>query len=214
MYYGNEKITNQGRELDFSILDFWRWAHSNIDESLERGIFAEYIVNTAVADRADGVRLDGPYDIIGCNGLKIEVKSTAIKHGSGKTGNDTKNSFSIAPVKIWNSWTYSFAEEYSRPSDIYVFAVWKNGDNSNSMTDVDSWIFYVVSTNVINTELGVDTKNVSLSKIQQLRRPCKYSDLKMVIYKEFSEHGNLTFSEPPMREDPFLSEEEVNTLQS
>lgn len=195
MYSGDETINLGDGKPVHSVLDFWRWAHNTLDDRFERGVFAEYLVYTAVSDRA-GKRYDGPYDLIGCNGLKIEVKSVAVSYKDDKLGNDTKSTFNISPVQIWNGWTRTFSKEKIRPSDIYVFAVWTDAGNRDSIIDSNSWEFYVMATSFVNETFGTDSKSVSLSRIKKHRTPCCYSDLYKAVYKEYCEHSCLTFSNP------------------
>ena len=42
MYDGNEKVILKGEYLNYSMLDFWRWAYSNIHYNMQRGTFADY----------------------------------------------------------------------------------------------------------------------------------------------------------------------------
>ena len=46
---GDEKLTSGEKELDFSLLDFWRWSVSDILSNATRGILAEFIVAKAWA---------------------------------------------------------------------------------------------------------------------------------------------------------------------
>ena len=48
MYDGNEKVILNGEYLDYSMLDFWRWAYSNIHYNMQRGTFADYLVRCAL----------------------------------------------------------------------------------------------------------------------------------------------------------------------
>jgi hypothetical protein len=61
---------------DRIVLDYWRWAHSDILENVQRGIFAEYLVAEALgitaAHRVGWTGYDLDY-----GGYKIEVKSSA-----------------------------------------------------------------------------------------------------------------------------------------
>jgi len=45
---GLEKLTFQGNELEYNLLDFWRWSVSDILSNATRGRFAEFIVGTAI----------------------------------------------------------------------------------------------------------------------------------------------------------------------
>ena len=61
------------------VLDFWRYAFSNLNSNVLRGALAEFLVETAVRNTAEiGVRNPwGDYDIVTPTGRKVEVKCAA-----------------------------------------------------------------------------------------------------------------------------------------
>ena len=48
MYTGDEKLLLNGKELSFSILEFWQWAYSALNLNINRGMLAEFIVKSAM----------------------------------------------------------------------------------------------------------------------------------------------------------------------
>lgn len=48
MYDGSEKLLFGSDSLDFSILDFWSWAYSDLIRNVNRGAFAEFLVKSAM----------------------------------------------------------------------------------------------------------------------------------------------------------------------
>ncbi len=182
--YGNERLRCGEKELEFSVMDYWRWSSNNIANRLERGFFAEFLVQTAISGSASGVRYDQSCDLIGRNGLRIEVKSAAIYDHSGKNGKQTSPRFGIAPVKIWNEEIYDFSEERSRPSDVYVFCLFQAGEDREKILDIDNWEFWVVPTKVINEACGSTAQSISLSRLKELQpHTCTYHELENEVYR-------------------------------
>ena len=48
MYSGNERLIHDGKYLSNTMLDFWKWAYSDILHNMQRGTFAEFIVKCAL----------------------------------------------------------------------------------------------------------------------------------------------------------------------
>ena len=53
---GNEKLTYEGSETNYNLLDFWRWSVSDILSNATRGIFAEFVVGTAIGLNPENLR--------------------------------------------------------------------------------------------------------------------------------------------------------------
>ena len=71
---GNEKFVHMDNGHEFQLIDFWKWAYSDIIGNAERGILAEYIVSSAF-NTDDKYRVEwDAYDILTEDGIKIEVK--------------------------------------------------------------------------------------------------------------------------------------------
>src|SRR5436309_971470 len=63
--------------IDANVLDFWRWAFSDLRENTTRGILAEYLVAKAVGDDR-GLRSSWDnFDVRATDGTTIEVKCSA-----------------------------------------------------------------------------------------------------------------------------------------
>ena len=50
---GKERLTVEGKDLDFDLLGFWRWSTSDILSNTTRGKFAEFNVGTANSGHRD-----------------------------------------------------------------------------------------------------------------------------------------------------------------
>ena len=61
---------------DATVVDFWRFALSNLWMNNARGYLAEFLVAKAVG--STGLRIEwDPYDVLAPNGTTIEVKTSA-----------------------------------------------------------------------------------------------------------------------------------------
>ena len=56
---GDEAFCVRGENLEFAVLDYWRWANSDLLDNAARGVLAEFLVANAVNQTnpvASGVR--------------------------------------------------------------------------------------------------------------------------------------------------------------
>jgi hypothetical protein len=60
-----------------SVLDFWRWAFSDLRTNIVRGVLAEYLVARAVGDLSPLRKAWDNWDVTTATGIKVEVKSSA-----------------------------------------------------------------------------------------------------------------------------------------
>ena len=75
---GEEIVHNNGKPVGGSILDFWRWSASDLVSNATRGVFAEYLVHTALGGDTTAVRNEwDAHDITTLDGIAVEVKSCA-----------------------------------------------------------------------------------------------------------------------------------------
>src|SRR5215831_5345550 len=74
---GNEPFVGPTGQLPFAVVDFWRWAVSDLIENTTRGLLAEFLVGQALG-ATNTLRCGwDAFDLRTSNGLKIEVKSCA-----------------------------------------------------------------------------------------------------------------------------------------
>jgi hypothetical protein len=154
---GAEKFTSQQRELEFSPLDFWCWAVSDVASNATRGVLAEFVVakalgiDTVIRDEWDD------YDLLTKDGVKIEVKSSAYIQSWNQKKPSTPI-FDIAKRKHYTdpeTGEYRKYDEPRRVADIYIFALMKGAITKTSdPLDLDNWEFYVVPTSVIDERFG------------------------------------------------------------
>ena len=154
--------------------DFWAWAYSSILTNITRGLFAEFLVGTALG-AVEGTRTEwDSFDLL-CGDAKIEVKSSAYLQ-SWPQDELSKIGWSISPS------TYQYdgkTKDQEPPADCYVFCVYceKKDRSPAKVLDLEEWEFYVVPTTVIREELS-GQKTVSHNRIKSLTGAVPYSDLK------------------------------------
>lgn len=75
---GEESLNFEGKSLNKPLIEFWRWNSSNLLNNTLRGVFAEFIVATALDIDLTDVHSDwASYDLKDNDGRRIEVKSSA-----------------------------------------------------------------------------------------------------------------------------------------
>lgn len=164
---------------DATILDFWKWAYSDILTNRNRSIFAEFIVGHLLGVLDNPREEWAPYDFE-YNGKKIEVKSAAFVQ-SWEQEKPSKISFDISKKQELDDEGIYFTGETIRPADIYVFCLFSDMNlDSADVLNLDSWLFYIIPTHHIDEKFG-DQKNVTLNRIKESCSPVKCHEVKGVI---------------------------------
>ena len=172
-YLPDEMFVSNG-ETVFSVLDYWRYAHSQLNA--EADTLAEFFVAKALGiNKAENVNYWTAYDMAYRN-KRIEVKSTRYVH-PWNTHISEVRTFSIEPTN--NSyWGYDKAgaggdKLLSRQSEVYVFCLNNNKDiDKCDPLRLDDWIFYVVPTFEINNycKNNPNQKKISLNVVKRLAK--------------------------------------------
>jgi hypothetical protein len=75
---GAGPFTAAGRPVGATVADLWGWSRSDLLDTTERGVLAEFIVATALGIPAGGVREGwAAWDLAAPDGVRVEVKSAA-----------------------------------------------------------------------------------------------------------------------------------------
>lgn len=191
---GLELLMDGNSVLPFHIAEYWQWAYSDMLRNTQRGVFAEFVVKSAL--ELGGVRVNDdirsnfePYDLVGptiyqCSTLprleisniefsyipcRIEVKSAAyLQAWEPHKGTVPKISFSIAPARLPDeTGDYKIDAPKHRNSDLYVFSIYASKEKEQNILDMNLWRFYVVKTSVLDDKCG-EQKTISLAKLQAL----------------------------------------------
>jgi hypothetical protein len=133
------------------VLDFWRWSASDLLSNTARGVFAEFIVASALGCPLEGVREGwAAFDLLSLEGIKVEVKSSAYLQSWAQRRHSTIV-FSTRSARAWDADTNVLAKEAQRQADVYVFALLAHRNKASvEPLDLDQWSFYVLSTAVLN----------------------------------------------------------------
>ena len=160
-----------GREpflgMPHTLCDYWAWAHSDIASNAERGKLAEYLVRCAVqADFPYRTEWDA-FDVLSEEGIKIEVKASSYLQ-TWRQERFSAIQFDIAPKRWWDAETNTYAQDKSRPADVYVFCLFscKDAGTANPL-DLKQWEFYVLSTRVLD-EQAPRQKRIGLNALLRL----------------------------------------------
>ncbi|MBQ8973089.1 MAG: hypothetical protein IJ074_08435 [Clostridia bacterium] len=178
---GDERIRDANGDPVASIASYWGWAHSNLMDNTERGAYAEYLVRLAVGTNAPVRNQWDAFDIETPEGIRIEVKTSGYIQ-SWAQERPSAIRFSIRPARGWNGATGTYAATALRQSDVYVFCLLANADQSTvDPLDLSQWNFYVLPTKDLNLKLG-SQKTISLSGILRLgARMVAFGELRKTI---------------------------------
>lgn len=163
--------------IDATVLDFWRFAMSDLRMNNIRGYLAEFLVSRAVG--ADGVRVEwDAYDVLAPDGTKIEVKSSAYM----QVWDQRRPSRIVFGGLVGRTWTPQDggSPEPTFNADVYVFAVQTaTTHDAYDMLVLDQWAFYVVPRQKLE-DLGY--KSISLPTLEGLTDgPVRHADLAETI---------------------------------
>jgi hypothetical protein len=127
---------------DSRVLDFWRFAMSDLRMNNVRGYLAEFLVAKAVG--AGGLRIEwDAYDVLSPDGVKIEVKSAAYLQAWDQRQLSRINFAGLRG----RTWTPQDGEspEATYNADVYVFALHtaKTHAAYNAL-DLSQWTFWVL----------------------------------------------------------------------
>lgn len=161
---GNEPFTMGGSWSGHTVLDFWRWLGSDLNNNILRAALGEYIVSMAFDVPYNAVRDRwSAYDVMSKHGLRIEVKTAAYT----QTWQQKKPSlicFDVAK-KVAEGIVPSIAKRYS---DLYVFCIYMANTADQSPLELTNWEFYTVWTDDIDFRLGNQKSITLVSLVRRL----------------------------------------------
>jgi hypothetical protein len=174
---GAEPLHINRTPVGTEVLDFWRWAVSDLAGNNLRGHLAEFIVAKALG-LPTVVRAEwDECDLVTEEGIRVEVKSAAyIQTWAQKEL--SKISFGIARAYGWDTDANERRTQAARNSDVYVFCLQHHRDqNTFDILDLSQWTFLVLSTAELNEKVG-SQNTISLGSLKRLGpKECAYPDL-------------------------------------
>lgn len=164
---GETPIMDNDRKTIARLVDFWSWAHSDINGNTERGILAEYLVACAIGMN-NNIRVNfDSFDLITPEGITLEVKSSGYIQTWGQE-NLSKITFGIQPTAGWDKTTNTYKNEKMRQAQVYVFCVLKHKEQQSiNPLNIVQWDFYLLPTSTLNEKVKMQ-KNISLSSLLKL----------------------------------------------
>jgi hypothetical protein len=140
--------------LDARVVDFWRWAFSDLRDNTTRGILAEYLVARAVGDLRK-LRVGwANFDVLAPDGTTIEVKCSAFLQ-SWNQRRHSSLSFGRLSAREFDEARNEYSVDPRVRADVFVFAVQNQRDPvAYDMLDLSHWQFWVVDADTIRTKGG------------------------------------------------------------
>jgi hypothetical protein len=178
---GTEPLSYHNKDLNFTLLDFWRWYSSDILSNATRGILAEFVIATALGIDITVVRDEwAAYDLTTPDGIKVEVKSAAYLQTWFQRKLSTI-SFSTKAARYWDAASNEQALISKRHADVYVFCHLKHEDKSTvNPLNLNHWDFYVLSTHELNNYTR-SQHSITLKSLQKLAPAMEYDELKAQV---------------------------------
>jgi hypothetical protein len=166
LLHGDERLYNSSLALEkATVLDFWRWAFSDLQMNNVRGIFAEWLVSRLLDIPLDVRDSWQEWDLKTPEGVTIEVKTSAYVQAWPQR-KESKIVFTGLKSRRWYPDTNKYAEEKTYHADLYVFCVQVEKDPRKwDALDLGQWRFYLVT----RDELAqMNQESLSLSTLAQL----------------------------------------------
>ena len=166
---GDERFTGLG---DATVLDFWRFAMSDLRTNNTRGYLAEFLVARALDVVSERVEWDD-FDVL-WEDVTIEVKSSAyLQVWPQRKPSQIK--FTNLRGRAWGDITAGLAAEKTHKADVYVLAVHtiQQHDHYDPL-DITAWVFHVLPRATL-AELNVDS--LTLPTVARLADPVTYAGL-------------------------------------
>ena len=179
-------------ELDID--RFRRWALGNLVDNRNRGLFAEWLVGEAldVIDEATPRREWDAYDLM-YRETRIEIKASG---RSQSWSQERPSTIRFGIEQRSSSWTAASDEwiphdQPTRFADVYVFCLHQPVPATNeNVVDPAHWTFWVVSTEVLDQELG-SQKSLGIRTLNRLASPVAWSDIRDEVDARVDSRQNI-----------------------
>ena len=189
---GKKTLFTKDGDTKCSIQEFWAWSSSDLVDNTLRGVFAEYIVATAL-----GIDLNVPRDNwleydLKYKGYNIEIKTSGYvqawhrkpkeakqiidetKIHTDDLNSDTKKQkistlrFGVGKTRKFDRNIGSYEAVARRHAEVYVFCIQtcKEIENVNIL-DIDQWRFYVLRKDVFINEYE-NTESIGIETLKRL----------------------------------------------
>jgi hypothetical protein len=158
--------------------DFWAWAYSDVLSNLNRSMFAEFLVGSALGETS---RPRVEWD---CVDFRFRNRTVKVKTSGYLNWLDNRPSsirFDIEKKVPWDARTNTYGPSAVRSADCYVFCLHKEQDRARcNVLDASAWEFYIVATEELNRRFG-GQKSLSLARLRTIASAVAYSELRRSI---------------------------------
>jgi len=168
-------------DINFTLLDFWAWAFSDVLTNTARGILAEFIVAKALdidvkKPREAWAKFDLEYKDCG-----IEVKSASY-HQRWFQKRMSTISFNVPKRRAWNADTNQLEEKSQRQADFYVLSLLSEKDRTKiNPLNINQWKFWIIETEFFNNRKRSQHSITYNSLIKEIGEPVCYHQIKKTI---------------------------------
>lgn len=165
------------RDRESNLLDFWRWAFSDLRMNNIRGVFAEWMVGKLLD-------LDPPprnswdsCDLRLPDGKGIEVKSAAYLQAWERV-KPSRITFAGLRGRVWDP-RIGYAKEQTCNAEVYVFCLQIEKDPEKwDAFNLDQWRFHVLPRRVIEER---DFSRIGLEPLRKLTRELRAEELQSTV---------------------------------
>lgn len=159
-----------------TVLDFWKWAFSDLLLDTTRGKFAEFLVAWLIGEGGHSPPITTEYDVEGKDGLRIEVKSTAYRQRWLST-TDRNTAPAFSGFKRYRYVDRRPVGKRDYLADVYVLALLAETDQGRvDPTNLAQWEFFVLSKEELRKASG-DKGALSLTRVRAAVSPCRAQEL-------------------------------------
>lgn len=164
--------------LAASVMDFWKFAMSDLRTNNVRGYLAEFLVSRAVGSTGPRAEWD-PWDVTAPDGTRIEVKSSGFLQAWAQKKLSTPT-FQVKAAYGWDATTGDWSPEQGFNADVYVFCLHdvRTHDEYDPLV-VSQWTFYVTNRVTVERQSGA---SMGLSTLKRVAGdPVPYATLRAAI---------------------------------
>lgn len=171
-----------GREhfvgVDGTVLDFWRWAMSDLRMNNVRGYLAEFLVAQAAGASGRRVEWDA-YDLVTPSGVKVEVKSSGYLQAWSQPNGLSRPTFRVPETNGWDH-AKGATVGTSWHADVYVFCVHTAREHdAYDVLDAQQWDFFVLPRQIVAERNG---QSISLAwLVEHAKGPIEIGNLAAAI---------------------------------
>ena len=166
------------------ISGFPSWAVGNLVDNRNRGIFAEWLVGQALGVINSGeVRKEWDAVDLRYRGIGVEIKASGLSQTWNPANTSTPRFDIHKQLQSWDADTDTWSPDGppQRTADVYVFCLHEAVPATNeNVADPSQWRFWVISTAVLNSELG-SQKSVGVTTLNGLAESVTFSEIKTAV---------------------------------